>query len=303
WNQVQYTSEQEIYESLSDLVTVTSRTSTGEGKILGTAFPIAASDNHTMFLTANHVIEEGFKNSSHYSEKRNARRLNHIPGPDNEPYELMANWVSQTDDLWCLLALGNKLVQCIATGICLRPPLDMALLILDTSHLEEITKIFQINSNILNVGDEIVITSLITKDNTRDLVARHGVITEVKSNGTLISAPVYRTNIPIEAGASGGPVFKYTGDFDGHKEVVGVITSDISKPEAFNDPSVDGDSYVSIICSASPLQITNTDGEMFTFQEMCKNGFIQDAGSYIQKVKLSYASDGNWVQSFPKPNA
>ena len=148
-----------------------------------------------------------------------------------------------------------------------------------------------------------MITSLITNGQTRDLIARHGVITEVKSTGKLVNAPVYETNIPIEAGASGGPVFRHTGDFNGLKEVIGVISSDFSKSNAFTDSNVDGNSYVSIICSAAPLDVKNTDGTILTFQDMCENGLIRDVGGYIEKVNLTFYPDGNWSQSFPRTNA
>ena len=300
WRQVQYTSKDETINSLSDLVTVVSRTKSGEAQILGTAFPICSSPENTLMLSASHVIEEAFKNSSYHSERRNARNLNHIPEPDNKQYELIGKWVKETEDLWCLLTVGQKLVQCFVTGVCLRPPLDMAFLVLDTSHLKEVTMVFAINSNILNAGEEIIITSLITKGNTRDLIARHGVVTKVKSTGNLINAPVYETNIPIEAGASGGPVFRYTGDFKSPKEVIGVISSDFSCSDSFDNPNIDGNSYVSIMCSATPLNVENTDGTVLTFQDMCANGLVKDFGSYIKKVKLTSYPDGNWSQSFPK---
>lgn len=299
WNQVQYTSKSEVLNSLCDLVTVVSRTNSGEARILGTAFPVFASPNNTLMLTASHVIEEAYKSSSHYSERRNARNLNHIPEPDNKQYELIGKWIKETDDLWCLLAVEEKQVQCFVTGACLRPPLDMAFLVLDTSHLKEITKVFAINSNILNASEEIVITSLITKENKRDLIARHGVITKVRSTGNLINAPIYETNIPIEAGASGGPVFRYTGDFNSSKEVIGIISSDFSCSDAFSNPSINGNSYVSIICSATPLNVENTDGTVLTFQDMCTQGLIKDFGDYIGKVQLTTYPDDNWHQSFP----
>ncbi|MCK5667256.1 MAG: hypothetical protein KAI17_27405 [Thiotrichaceae bacterium] len=162
WNQVQYTSREEVVNALSDLVTVVSRTKPGDAKILGTAFPVFASDNNTLMLTASHVIEEAYKSSAQ-SKKNNIRNLNHIPGPDNKLYKFIGQWVEQSNDLWCLLAVGEKLVQCFVTGVCIRPPLDMALLVLDTSHLKKLTSVFAINSNILNVGEEIVVTAWETK--------------------------------------------------------------------------------------------------------------------------------------------
>jgi len=299
WNEVVYTTNEEVYSSLSDLVTLAYRNRTGSVSIVGTAFPVFASKNNILMLTATHVIEEAYDNS-YCNNHKTANRFNYLPGPDNKPYELMAEWVETTEDLWCLVDDDGKLVQCHVTGVCLRPPLDMALLVLDTSHLESVTKVFAINSNVLNKGDEIVITSLITEGNTRELIARHGYITDVKSRGNLVDAPVYQTNIPIEAGASGGPVFRYTGNFNSTKEVIGVITSDFSEQQAFTEPSIDGYSYVSIICSATPLNIKSTDGLVMTFQDMCLSGYIRDVGGYINDVILTNYEDGNWSQSFPK---
>ena len=117
WNQVKYTTEHEILNSLSDLVTVVSQAKSGEALILGTAFPVSASQNNTLMLTASHVIEEAYKNSSYYSERRNARNLNHIPEPDNRLYKSIGKWIEETDDFWCLLGVGEKLVQCFVKGV------------------------------------------------------------------------------------------------------------------------------------------------------------------------------------------
>lgn len=94
----------------------------------------------------------------------------------------------------------------------------------------------------------------------------------------------------------------YTGDFNSTKQVIRVISSDSSVHNAFENPNIDGDSYVSIICSAAPLQVSSNNGTKHTFQEMCKNGFIRDVGDYIEHIELSYSSDGNWTQKFPMLN-
>ena len=298
WNKVVYSTEEEIMNSLSDLVTVASKTVSGDGDIQGTAFPISVINGFTLMLTALHVIEEGFIKSSAHSESKNARRLTHIPSPDNTLYNEINNWVNSKNEIWCLLTEGTNLVQCNIIGVCLRPPLDIALLVVDTLHMESPTAVFQINSDLLSVGEEILITSFITKAGNRDLIARHGKVTSVDSTGRLVDAPVYKTNIPIEPGASGGPVFKYTGN-QGPKEVVGVITSDLSVKESFNDPNVDGDSTVSIICTACPLEIQHTDGTLYRFQDLKNAGLILDVGSYLDKVELIYNEDKTWLQKFP----
>ena len=95
----------------------------------------------------------------------------------------------------------------------------------------------------------------------------------------------------------GGPVFRHTGDFLGTKEVVGVISSDFSTTEAFDDPNVDGESRVSMIWSAAPLAVNDAARGALTFQEMCRQGLVQDAGTAMSRVQLDFAHDGTWSQS------
>lgn len=300
WNHLNFTNEQEVRNAISDLTTVVSRTRTGEPLILGTAFPIYASEKHVLMVTAAHLVEHGYRESSRACEAKDRRRLNHIPAPENEPFESMAKWVSETSDLWCLYGVGHKVVQCAVTGACLRPPLDIALLVMDATPLgQESRAIFQINSDVLNVGDGLVVVSFITEGLSRKLIGRHGQIKAFKSSGTLANAPIYETNIPIEAGASGGPIFRYLGHFNGPKEVIGVVSSDCSDPEAFEDCHIDGESRISIIGSAAPLQVNEKEDGVMTFQDMCRKGLIRDSGTCMNDLILTYHADGNWEQKIP----
>jgi len=163
--------------------------------------------------------------------------------------------------------------------------------------------VFSINSDPLQVGDEVVITSFVTESNksryTRDLVGRRGQITAIDSTGLLAEAPVYTTNIPIEPGASGGPAFIYTGEFLGPKQVIGVISTDFSEPRAFNEEEIDGCSRISMICSAAPLQVHDKKSGILNFKELCDSQRIKDHGTAMKASTVEYYPDGNWHQQIP----
>ncbi len=304
WSRLKYTSEAEIRNSLSDLSTVAANDFNGDGRVWGTAFPVLSSAQNILMLTAQHVIEGAYYESKEYKTLSRRGSLDYLPGPNNSKWENIFNWVNQGNKLWCLVSDGKKVTQCFVKGVSLRPPLDMALMVVDATNLQAPFPVFQLNSDTLKVGDQVVATSLITTltDNgsTRDLIARIGSVLEVRSTGNLVNAPVYRTSIPIEAGASGGPVFKYNGNFDGAKDVIGVISSDMSSDDSFTDENVSGSSYISTIGSACPLQVTShSDGAAITFKELCDSGKIRDIGSCIRAVKLIYQDDGKWSQQIP----
>lgn len=170
WKQLQFISDEEILASLSVLVTIVSRTKSAKPMILGTAFPIMSTEKNVLLFTAAHIVEHGFNESSRAFEGRNTRALNHIPVPDNELYILMSKWISETTDLWCLITVGDNVICCPIIGSNSKSPLDISLLVVDSSPLQQAITIFQINSDILKVGDEIVLTSFISKGKIRDLI-------------------------------------------------------------------------------------------------------------------------------------
>lgn len=301
WKQLTYTNEQELRSSLTDLVTVGAENKYGQFNILGTAFPIMSVSKHVVLMTASHIIEHAYKQSRRAQSER--IDLRHLPGPDNEPYQRTASWVKEDKELKCSFVVGDDIVMVPVEDICLRPPLDMAILVVKLPTEGKPLLVFQINSNPLEIGDKVVLTSYVTEGNKRNLVARMGNITAINASGSLVQAPLYSTNIPIEAGASGGPLFRFDGEFDGHKEVVGVVSSDFSTSEAFSNTSIDGDSRVSMICSAAPLQLTDPKIGPKTFQDLCEAGFINDSGDAMRALKLKYYPDGTWSQEVPTGRA
>lgn len=304
WRKLNYTTEKEVAAALSDLVTVTSLSPEGLPEVVGTAFPIIVSESHIALLSARHVIEGAYHRSKAAVHSPNMRDMPHLPGPDNTLYFEIEKWVKDTSDLKCLFAVDQELYDCEVAGICLRPPLDIAMIIVErTSKLSETMLAFSINSDPLRVGDEVVVTSFVTETYkpkyTRTLQGRLGQITAIDATGPLVEAPVYTTNIPIEIGASGGPVFAYFGSFSGPKQVIGVVSSDFSLPESFDSMEIDGCSRISMISSAAPLQIRDTRDGLQNFKELCEEGTIKDHGIAMKALILEYFPDGNWHQKVP----
>ncbi len=289
---------------MSDLVTVTSLDIDGRLEVVGTAFPIMASETHTVLLSATHVIEHAFQKSKTTHYPSITGDMAHLPGPDNSLYLRIDKWAQETSDLKCRFVVGQNLFECEVVGVCLRPPLDIALIVVDSTPLgNEPMPAFSINYDPLNVGDEVIVTSFVTEGNKpiykRTLVGRYGQITAVDAAGPLVDAPVYTTNIPIEPGASGGPAFVYSENFLGLKQVMGVISTDSSVPESFNNVEIDGCSRISMICSAVPLQVHEKEAGLLNFKELCEKQDIKDHGTAMKALILEYYPDGNWHQQIP----
>ncbi len=298
WKKITWTTEDELIKSLSDIATLAVRDEKGELQIVGSAFPIISSMNQIVMLSARHVIEEAYQRVMK-EDYRKLQRLNYLPGEDNTLNVAIDDWMKQTSDFVCIILHGGSLLECKVIAPCLRPPLDMALLVVDASRMKERYPVFAINSDPLTVGDEIVTTFFVTKGSERILEGRSGIVTEVKAKGPLANAPVYETNIPTASGSSGGPVFRYNGKFCGEKEVVGVISSGFSSELDFCDQTIDGLSHVAMICSAAPLQMRNENGDLKTFKEMCEKGYGCDRGEAIKSVSVTYKEDGNRSQAVP----
>lgn len=295
WRRAHHTSEEELQRSLSDLVTVCVKDAGGETCILGTAFPVAASDTQALMLTARHVIEEGYDRSS---RGRVRPRIRHrgLPGEDNLPHLRVADWAEASGDLTCLIVDRGESRECTVAGINTRPPLDIALLTVDIEPLKDPLPVFVVNSDPLALGEQVVLPLFVTDGQSRELHVRVGEVIDHRGGSPLVEAPMVTTNIPVEPGASGGPVFRFAGSFEGKKEVVGVVTSDMSEAAAFTDPTVNGHSYVSLMWSAAPLGVKSPEGEEKTFKDLCLDGLVVDLGIGLRSVSLTFKDDGNWCQ-------
>jgi hypothetical protein len=228
WKLLHFPNEKEVLSSSENLITVHSTDLKGDFVILGTGFPIVSSSTSILAITALHVIEEGYKKSLQAS--RTAKRgVMGFPGPSNLLYEQIGGWVRNTNDLKCSITIGKSIYVFNITGVCLRPPLDIAFMIIDASSIGEPIPVFAINSNPLTIGENVVVTSFVTSGNKRTLIGKVGEITAKSSTSRLVRAPHYATNIPIEKGASGGPVFRFQENFSGDKQVIGMISSDFSQ--------------------------------------------------------------------------
>jgi len=131
WDRLQYTTEEELAAALSDLVTVTSLDLDGQLEVVGTAFPIMAFKSRIVLLSARHVIEQAFQWSKVAHHPSTTSDMGHMPGPDNTLYLHIEKWIQESSDLKCQLIVGQNSFECEVLGVCLRPPLDIALIIAD----------------------------------------------------------------------------------------------------------------------------------------------------------------------------
>ena len=93
---------------------------------------------------------------------------------------------------------------------------------------------------------------------------------------------------------SGGPVFLYDASMGGPKQVCGIVSTDMSGPEAFEDPSIDGDSVVSPVWPAAALNVRGPNQELITLKDLVERGAVKDFGTALRSTLLEIFEDGTW---------
>lgn len=269
--------------------------------IVGSSFVISNQGTQALCLSATHVFEEIF---SIINKNKENSRFSYIP-QDDDPKLFDITPLMEKNMVKVLATIGGKPYLCNITSLSVLHPLDSALLLIESPLLTGITSVLALNSDPLPIGTEIILVSyskqkVVQAVNgeytvSRETAVRIGKILSIENDGSpLVKAPVYLTNIPCDPGMSGGPVFIYDSSMKGKKTVCGIISSDMSSPESFDNCEIDGHSYISLVWPCGALNLRDNENNIITMLDLEKQNRIVDYGTAFSSAELEMFSGGKW---------
>ena len=237
----------------------------GEFQMVGVGWIVATFGQTAVMLTAKHVFDEVVQKSTHPRSHSTALK-EFLPAPPPQRHHkasIYALWPlpDGTTETLAIMASAwhGKDFDVSACCVCLRDNAPKDLVFSDR---------FAIDSSPQKIGTPVAVIGFTnikfdcTVDNaTKTMVAnisykseaRHGMITEVyKQQGTSCPHPGFRTNISIDSGMSGSPVFSKA-DPKSWK-VCGIASKDIST-ESSNMVKGSGESFVSELWPAMRIAL------------------------------------------------
>ena len=284
-----------------EVFTIGTLDSTGDFHIVGCATVIAGLGRQAICLSAAHIFEGIY--DLHAPPR--AWRYN-FPGAEQDKLFDLTPWI-ESKKIKALCVIDGVAHLCDVGSVCVLPPLDTALIVVEMPEGNPATfrNVLGVNSDPLPVGAEVILISYSTQtvsrisehtfNVTRSIAIRRGQIAAVEITGTgLIRVPVYRTSIPTEAGMSGGPVFLYDASMVGPKQVCGIVSADMSVPGALQDPETDGDSVVSPVWPSAALNVRGQNRELITLKDLAARGAVKDFGAALRSTLLETSEDGTW---------
>lgn len=272
----------------------------GHMTIVGSSFIISKTGKKALCLSATHVFEEIFS----IINKNESSRFSYIPQED-DPELFNITPLIEKNMIKVLALINGKPCMCNIVSLSVLPPLDTALILIEDPLLESVTGVLGLNSDPLSIGTEIILVAYSKQEVKqtgngeynvyRETAIRVGKILSIENNGSpLVKAPVYITNIPCDPGMSGGPVFIYDSNMKDKKMVCGIISSDMSIPESFENCEKDGHSYISLIWPCGALNLRDDKNKIVTILDLVKDKYIIDFGTAFSSVELKVFSGGKW---------
>jgi hypothetical protein len=269
----------------------------GSRVFVGTGFVIARSAASVVCVTASHVIEEAVERALHY----------------NFPVRSLDTRLRRqaTRKAWesgrICIGFGAPDRHCPLDNFSWETTNDLGLL--GVTLPEEMHKgrraLFLINSDIPPRGPCIVAMGLelvggegregnVMGANTSvGFKAIAGRIAEIVPSSRLVRVTTYKTGIPVTGGMSGGPVVLLPTDEDPREDIViGVISNDVSIPEAFSDPRIAGDSSVMPVAYAYVPELPGeTDNDSAGLSWFRANGAVEDVGRNADRLRVTHVPD------------
>lgn len=272
--------------------------------LVGTGFIIAASPQSALVVTAAHNLEGMTKAQTPWT-------LSH---PSALPEFAVGSTQGLSLDRQFFRAVykKNSTVEfCVIGQVSWVPELDIALLSIhpqeqtdrevfgdavriDSAIPREGQGVFMIAYDKMEVQDQTIDEAgHISSTLARVVALRRGVISAVHLRGTRLSTwPCFETTIPTDPGMSGG-MFIWPGEGDQKIVACGVLSSDVSSPDAWKDFRVAGQSNGAMLWPAMGLTIDATD-EMGVdplrvfLHDLVRKGVVVDtysAGSHVRVVR------------------
>lgn len=292
-----------------EIISVATLDAAGDLHVAGCAciVSVPGDGRQALCLTAAHVFRGIF------DLQARARRPRYVlPGAEDDKLFDLCPWLIDRK-VRAVCILGNSGYLCDITSLCVLPPLDIGLMLVEVpkGSNRRFENVVALNSDPLLIGAEVILASFRsqtvsrvdqdTYDVKRDLAVRIGRVVSIEITGSgLIRAPVYFMSMPADAGMSGAPVFLYDSTMRGPKQVCGIISSDMSPPEAFTDPEVDGQLITSVLWPAAPLNIPTSDGTRLTLKAMVERDLAMDFGTALRRARLETFEDGKWSVTLPQ---
>lgn len=248
--------------------------------VLGTAFVVGAAGQLALCMCAAHSLERALALES-------ARR--HASAWTIPPDAMGAPRYASFERVHVVFLVDREVVTCRVRDFSYIGGNDLALLTVEAPEGRSMfSERLALDLAVPRIGDEVaVLTNHIELEQgdsnlgsfSLELQMRHGVVTEVNFGRTMPGqSGVFYTSIPAHGGMSGSPVLRPP-KLGEPLTVCGVLSSDLSPAEAFNDFLVSGRSAMSMLWPAHALGITarhENGSQHFSFGELLAAKFLDD---------------------------
>lgn len=251
-------------------------------KILGNIFVVHSTGSRAICFTAAHSFD-----AVAYQQTRRSGR-NRLPlAPDLQTDQ--SNYIN-ANEIFALFFFDDQMKQCAIEQLNYIEHYDVAVCTVAAPETHTFsTAHFAIDLAAPNVGDAIgVIANHISTEPTESydkvklthrLMMRGGVVTEVTWDFSPVPGQsfFFETTIPFLGGMSGAPIFSMPAEGECLK-VCGVVSSDLSTPEAHRNMMAPGESKVSMLWPAMGLGLnlslgSGQGGHMLLGELLARGGF------------------------------
>jgi len=291
WATVQ-TSEQRIVDTIKQSIMLFGVLDYDSDSLvpLGTGFVLAVNGETALCVTAAHVLVEAARRCSASNSFRSSR----APFDVDDPPELYER-ARKSGRLTCLVFDEKDQARpSRVEGFWWMKETDLCLIAVKLTKPAQVSRRlgFGLNSDVLQRGVKVISIAPIehtchlvdssagtrTYEINAPLQLRIGSILDVHPRDRLLKCGVYETSIPFSAGMSGGPVLLAPTSSAEPMVVVGVISKDISVPEAHTDATVAGSSTVVPILFAYLLEIEAAEHGRVDFKKLLAQVGARDFG-------------------------
>ncbi|MFO1085454.1 MAG: trypsin-like peptidase domain-containing protein [Reyranellaceae bacterium] len=226
----------------------------GKPRCIGNSFVIAAQGRQALCMTAAHVLEEA------RALTQPKARVSHASMPD--VFQSRGPHLWNPGDVAAIATVGDELIPCAMKRFNYVTSYDVALFIVEAPHQRSIfSKFIALDFGAPSPGDVVAVAGhqfetsnhqagLLVERKLRILGGTVGAVAMLDARQKQKHA--FDMTIPVEAGLSGSPIIRDPMRA-GTLTACGVVSSDISRPEAIKDSNVAGDSVAAMLWPAAGL--------------------------------------------------
>lgn len=270
-------------------------------EVLGSAFVVGYNGSVALCMCATHSLEHAFKDDD---RMRHGSHWN-PPIDEPEPYRYR-----DPKQIKVFFDIDGVAITCDIVSLNFISGNDVAIFLAKCP--DESFKFrdkFALDLAVPRIGDEVAVAgNLIEFDRGPDgsylveqkLHMRHGLVSSIEFWRTMPGQhSVFYTTIPIPGGMSGSPVLLAPSNGK-VAAVCGIVSSDLSSPEAYESQWIAGRSAISMLWPAYGLGILgisepNGSARNFSLKDMLEIGFIENATSRAT-LKLSQNKNSSVIR-------